>query len=374
MMGILSAFGFLGILSILVWIAALVLSAGMIKHPRRLYFSCIALPLALLALLLAKITSGYVSDIQPDRTEELRKARELQQQMIREGEQPNSVVASRMQFAEDSNLPSAEVSSPYAEFTSQEPAYRAGGKKARSGEKPTEVEEFESGSGRTLPAKELAVANRLDVWNLTAARFSVFACLLFIPFYYLRPFNRLSEPRFPLPFAGRFVDWLSPKASTQRLSNSGPGEVRNLMLKALHKGETFLWFNDGDPKIPDDQFRLQWKNVRIFPIPRLPEPTSAESLEFVFESLWFGRGYAILPEPSRWPDVASRLRYLLEYRARHRARCRRSFWIVLPASRFSSDWLADMETLAKATNCRLLVVAEPVAETPSRLQSAPASN
>ena len=234
-----SYFGAVGLASIAAWAAALALLALGARHRRRQYGYLAALGIAALALVLAHINSRAVSAIATDRTEELQAARARQRQA-----RAAETATSGPRFAEDP----APVDDPAV------PAYRLAGKQQReSGKKQplvaneTEPTTAATPARRVMKEADVVRANRLDRYNLLAARSTLGLVLLLVLWDYVARFNRTFESWWPLPIGGKWLDALSHKSHSVFLVSPPERFCRELLERVVRRGETFIYCGATDP-------------------------------------------------------------------------------------------------------------------------------
>jgi hypothetical protein len=266
-----------------------------------------------------------------------------------------------------------------------EPEYRKRGKQQREAGKrqpiadvaavlPAEPEEHV----RLMHEPDLLMANRLDRWNLFAARLALVLSTLLLGLDYLRRFNTTLRAYFPLPITGRWLDSLLPKTHSAILAASNQADVRAYLKRAVRKGETFLCFGNLDPWPDSAVPRLRAGPFTLWGLGKLVYGADdvPRGGEFVFDAVWFNRYCFVVPDPLAGRDLLHELCGYLHSRKLTGASARRTVNVVwafetLPAP----EDLAALPELSRDTNFKfLLVAAHPlpadVAETFEEVQTA----
>jgi len=258
-----------GLLSVALWLLALLLLACFSCSRRRTVMFGAAFLLSLLAVYSARINSATVSAIRPDRTAEVEAERLRQQQLIEAARQREGV--SRVRFAEDRGLDRLDLAGVETKKANniyeaaamgmdvEQFSYRERGRQERAaGRQRDDVRELIDGvkksdelttqqQARVLPAAELAVANRLDRTNLLLVRIVLLLTVLALLLDYLLRFNSTLRPLYPLPLAGRILDWLVPKTYSALVPTKLPALIQNYMRNVVRRGEVFIYLGDDDP-------------------------------------------------------------------------------------------------------------------------------
>ncbi len=300
-------FGFVGITSSVLWIAAVViLIAAFPIRPLRTLAYFAALLLAVLGFALAQVNSNAVSAIEVDRTEELKEAAERQRDMRKK--MVATDYASQIKFAEDSPQGKAATQPAAAAGQPQEYGYKAAGKQKREeGKKREEAalaemtptsqpsEEAQS-NARKMPEADVIAANNYDRANLGGARLALLAAVLMIVYDYLNRFNSTTRGYFPLPVAGRFVDSLFPKTHAVYFQTGDRARVKSYLETVVRKGESFLYFGPVDPWPSSHSIgRLRIATRRLLPLPKRTINVEGRAIEdeTAFEDAWMGRACAV---------------------------------------------------------------------------------
>ncbi len=316
-----------GVLSILGWLAALILLVVFYRRPRRRNVPyVVALGLALLGFAFGHLNSTSISRIRTDMTDKLNEARAMQEEASRQlvQERRQQGLLDDIHFAEDDktdiiereresdakksiyelasegksdlvekrqteleagksseyeqwlggrrqeSVPPGQVGpavdpEPGAGVALDEPpqddetalarfAYRQEGKKERAaGRKARDTvvrkamtqEEFVG--GRVMQTPDVLRAQRFDRINLFFCRNTLWLALLLLLLDYLFRANRTFWTVWPLPLAGRLLDYFYPKEHAVLMEPESPAFLKGYMETATRKGESFLYFGESDP-------------------------------------------------------------------------------------------------------------------------------
>ena len=182
----------------------------------------------------------------------------------------------------------------------------------------------------TMSEADVAKAHRLDRWNLGATRFLILAAVLLLTVDYLRRANKYALASFPLPLPSAWLNSFTPippvvvRPKTPR--RSMPSELGWL----AKRGDSFVYLTD---KPADAAAALAY--LESLPKRRRPQVlrvTDGISDEFVFESLWFGRGSFVVDSAARAHLLLDKFNERLEQRRATRARVSQTAHIVWDVS------------------------------------------
>ena len=373
-----------GILSILAWIAALVLLLGFYRDRRRTTVYWIALGIMALAMGLGELNSRSIAAIRVDRSAEEEAMRERQREVRQEEYQRMLQQTSGIRFAEDApgdELDPAGMRSDRqmgvyeqaARGMADEPAYRQGGPRERvvdgenqgivgSSEGEPTTEGFTTEEPRMLVESALLEAQRWDRANRFALQALFLLSLGAVLADYLYRFNCTSQPYAPLPISGPLVDHLLPKNSLSpaemMLREQGKKTYSETVLR---KGETFCLFSPEDPW-PDEDALSRWpewvEKAGLFNT-RIPKQTfpglPGGDEEYILESLWFNRACFCLTTPFQQPDWAETFEQFLLYRVRTQARARQTIHFIFTGIQPPApETLARWRRLGAETNAFVL--------------------
>ena len=365
-------FGPVGIASIAAWLLALAMALLFILYWRKSKVCTAALVLAIAGLGLSLINSDNVSAIRIDFSQELLAAQQRADREAAEEEQPAKPdEADALQEAKR-----AEAAEKAPADDELQGDYRRRGKVERDeGKTVTEKINTESTGTedrpvqqnvRTMKMHEVEQANRFDRLNLFCARWTLYLTVLLVVVDYFRRFNKPFESYMPLPLGGRLVDSLFPKSHTV-CARGDARRWKQFLLRAVRKGETFIYFCREDPSLPAAQrpsLPAALKRLpRFVPVPwRLEKVTCTNGSgdfddEFLFESAWFGRYCFVLTGDG--PPALARLNGLadfLELRRQTRASAAHTVNVLWDLdSPIPEDTLDRLLPLCRETNFRLIL-------------------
>ena len=192
----------------------------------------------------------------------------------------------------------------------------------------------------TMSEADVAKAHRLDRWNLGATRFLILAAVLLLTVDYLRRANKYALASFPLPLPSAWLNSFTPippvvvRPKTPR--RSMPSELGWL----AKRGDSFVYLAD-NAAAADAALAALPKRRR----PQVLRITDAISDEFVFESLWFGRGSFVVDSAARAVLLLASFNERFEQRRSTRARVGQTAHIVWDVSTPIPE--ATRETLVK---------------------------
>lgn len=192
----------------------------------------------------------------------------------------------------------------------------------------------------TMSEADVAKAHRLDRWNLGITRFLILAAVLLLTVDYLRRANKYALASFPLPLPSAWLNSFTPippvvvRPKTPR--RSMPSELGWL----TKRGDSFVYLTD-NAAAADAALAALPKRRR----PQVLRITDAISDEFVFESLWFGRGSFVVDSAARAVSLLAIFNERFEQRRSTRARVGQTAHIVWDVSTPIPE--ATRETLVK---------------------------
>lgn len=205
---------------------------------------------------------------------------------------------------------------------------------------------------------DVATANRLDRWNLATTRFLVLAAVLILAADYLRRANIYARASLPLPLPSVWLNSMTPMPPLvirpQPPRRSIPAELEWL----ARRGDSFVYLTDNPATASAALTHLETHPKRRQPpqILRVADGKDCVSDEFVFESLWFGRGSFVVDSAARVESMLAHFTAQLEERRTTRAKVTQTAHVVWDLS--SSLPEATRETfvkLAQATGFSLTI-------------------
>jgi hypothetical protein len=407
-------FGIQGALALLLLLAAIFVAFNYIRSNVYHRYLLRALLLAALSCLLAYLASHRVSSIEIDRSVEIKEAVSKQLKLRGGDDKDGFKIASRMHFAEDSpedkldlaGIKSAEKQSIYQRAMAEAEEkyeYKKRGKQKRtvavatnvnSDEAissivgPASVEKVEKSGALLMPRNVVESADRLDVALKTSTLLVLMIILCSLIYNYLSKFNLLVGHLVPVPISGWWLDRLFPKSRSVAFVSEDADMLQKTLENIVRKGETFLCF--GFPQLPS------LKNLQKIPLEKLPlqkitkclsprfikkitvekncmpvyefsQNAKPFSSEFIFENAWFNRACSLLKDASLAEQHFAAFCSFLKNRALATARARRTINLFIDSTliQVPAEKIAELLTLAKNTNCRLVFVAASRAALPA---------
>lgn len=349
MISLMTCFGWTGFLSSAAWLAAAVLALASLRRARPERRLAAALGVAVLGAALASWHAARVADFRLDQSDEIRAAREAQQQA--EG------ALERARARTD-----GEVSVRFAEDDAGgvEPAYRKGGKQRRDAGKTradtpdlalseTHGEQDAAPAVVSLRLPDYQLANRLNRANWTLSRLVLLGLLGLLLRDYLKRFNDPERAYAPLPIAGWWgMDQLAAGSLRVGWNEVTDEAVKRRMETVIRQGRSFVYFGDrlgaGAPAL--ERLCLgRWRGCATRLLRWGDEAQTPRDPEFVLDGVWFGRHQMVVPAAGAEALLAALLPRL-EERAKLRARARGLPHVVWAAGACADE--AMLERFAKA--------------------------
>lgn len=151
--------------------------------------------------------------------------------------------------------------------------YRKGAKKQRAANRKEKVsviqqivKKEEHVGGRLMKESDVMRAQRLDRINLVFCRASLWITLLMLLADYFFRANQTFWTVWPLPVAGRLLDYFHPKRHAVLVEKESRAFIKGYLETAIRKGESFLYFGEEELWQAPALLRLR--------LPPLPEACS----------------------------------------------------------------------------------------------------
>jgi hypothetical protein len=376
-----------GLLSVAVWVAALVFVSRPVKTRWRTVRFWQCLGLLLVSFWLADLRFMQISRLRVDQRRELAEAEERLETRTAAKEAAAARAAAAEAGAED---PDAVYEAAAAGVTEEEVRhYRSRGKVEREEGKRVEdktiaamekkTEQKIEASSKLYRANEI---HRMKRWARGNRRWTVlllWTLAAVTAVDYLRRLNTAADAYLPVPICGRWLWFLGRPALRVEATPAAADAVRPWLESVVRKGETFIYFGRRDPWDPAaGPDRATWHEVDrraalpqlVIPVPRdrvtlefLPlrrvaarGAPHAETMDDTFESAWFRRYcFVVVPDGSAGAWLAQ-LRDFLHRRAVVLASARRPMNLVwdVPGA-LDDDALNDLLFMCGEINCRLVV-------------------
>jgi hypothetical protein len=241
-----------GVVSIVAWLAGLLMLARNWRHPERTRLYWTAFALSAFALMSANRNLENMAMIGLDQSAE------LQAQEKRSQEEPDDGKAAQSNDVDAvaEGTATGGVVIVESEKAPEVPLYRQEGKVEREdgkklGDKTiaqaAEVEEEEELASRTLTAIHLFRANHYARMYTALARLLFWGALIFCLVDYLAKFNSTFGAYCILPIACRFVDSFCRKSHSVLIRNASKEAVIHYLERCVRKGESFIYYGPNDP-------------------------------------------------------------------------------------------------------------------------------
>jgi hypothetical protein len=176
-----------------------------------------------------------------------------------------------------------------------------------------------------MEKKDVALAKRLDKFNLRLSRWAIWFGLGFILVDYLRRFHDYDDSYFPLPIPDAITRAFSPVHAVQQRPAQPRREMIDECATLIRQGATFLCLTDDErlsEELPDQLNRLPFGKINVEVLPTSYHGQDL-TVDFVFEELWFGRTAFIETDPLRTHELLARFSKLLADRRASGAHARR---------------------------------------------------
>ncbi|MCE9520151.1 MAG: hypothetical protein K8R87_11450, partial [Verrucomicrobia bacterium] len=204
---------------------------------------------------------------------------------------------------------------------------------------------------------DVATAHRLDRWNLAITRFLILAAVLILVADYLRRANIYSLATFPLRLPSVLLNSMTPMPPLVNRSHSPRRSIPEELEWLARRGDSFVYLTDNPAAASAALAHFESRQKRKRPqVLRVTDGQDAISDEFVFESLWFGRGSFVVDSIERMEYMLPRFIKRLEQRRATRARVRQTAHIVWDVSAPLPESAREtLVNLARSTGFSLLL-------------------
>lgn len=383
-------FQVIGILSIVLWAGAAVLVAWY-GRTRRQTHCLVALGLAALGMVLARVNSAHVSAIKLDQREEIAAAMKANKEAA-EAESKTGSVVNAVKFAEGDPEEAA------LSYRKQGKQVRTPGKRVAKPAEGLTVAET-APQERLMHEPDLLRANFLDRVNLLLAKGVLWLALLIVVVDYLARLNSTASGRWPLPITGHWLDSVFSKTHAVLIgAGAGGGTQANCRAfacrrpghaderrpykeadktdltpvayaeRAVKKGESFIYFGSGDPW--PGREALARVTIGKWPVWRLPklnygDETAIADGEYALDAAWFNRCGVVVTGPHNALPMLATLITRLSERHQAGAVARHTVHLMWALPQVPSvDVLAPLVILARDMNLKVAVwTDEPLPDT-----------
>jgi len=379
-------FSTLGYVSVALWLAVpVVWLLHAIIRPRR-WLCHLALGVAMLAYVPAKINSlTYVNRIRIDRSEEIAAAQARQEAARKAAEASRAGEVAHVRFAEDDagdfldegGMDEADRKymasfgeDAVPEWKKEKKVRTATPKQDDSLEAmlDTSTEEQKgvdavvaaqaAAEPIMMPEKQKLLANRLDGLNLKLIRWLILIGAGVVVWDYLKRVNRYEEAYLPLPLPSKWVNDLTPLPPVRTWPKPQRRTLPEELAWLVRKGDTFLYLTDDKQAaaaLPEQTWRMPRLHVGPVDIIHVTGGRPVGD-DFIFETLWYGRSSFVVDSAARAGPLLARILDLLAERKASRACTRQTVHLVwdMPAPP-AVNTLQTFQRLAAATGFSLVV-------------------
>lgn len=201
-------------------------------------------------------------------------------------------------------------------------------------------------------------AQKLDSLNLQAIRWLCLLGVLICISDYLRRANVYGKASFALPLPSSWLNWFTPLPSlVQRPSIKEP-DMSDELRRLTARGDSFLYLGTDEEcssSVPSELNRLFGRFLPV-EIIHLTDDAGLMDDDFVFDSLWFGRGSYVVDSQKRADSLLQRFEALLEERSKVRAKVRQSVHLVFaPSLEVPRPQLEKLTRLSQLTGFSILL-------------------
>lgn len=379
-------FSFPGYVSVLLWLIVPVLWALHFRARPKRWLCHIALGIALAAYILARVNSiTYVNRIQLDQSAQIAAEQAKFDAAKKAAEDARGDDVAKIKFAEDTSgdyLDKAgmdESDLKYMEKLEEDaaPEWKKA-KKERSTEKKEdnsiealigakkETEGIEAevaavseeSSPVLMVEKDKMLANRLDAMNLSLIRLVLLTGLVVVVVDYLRRINVYREAYLPLPLPGSWLNSFVPVPPVFRRPSPARRSVPEELSWLTQRGEVFVYMTDNRESAEAVPSLLPRIGRRFLPVEviRAGKDDALVTEEFVFETLWYGRGSFVVDTFERSEQLLGWFVEFMQRRKEKRAKTRQTVYVIWDMDVPLEDtWQADFAKLAEATGVSLFL-------------------
>ncbi len=379
-------FSLIGYLSVLLWVSVPVLWAIIRLRRNSRWLCSIALGVALLSFVCAKINSKtHVNRIEPDLSGQMAEMQAKDEARRKAAEDGRGEDVAQIRFAEDASgdfldkagMDQADLKYLESANQSSEPGWKKakknrsaggqgdgdldsmlGGEKAITGVATDKLKEGAGPEPILMKDADMAMAHRLDGLNLTVIKVMILLAILMVIFDYLRRANIYQIASRPFPFPSAWVNGFTPIPPLVVRPLPARRSITDELAWLAKRGDSFVYVtNDRQlaTGIPSSLPRLG-KSRRPVEVLHVTSESGEFDDDFIFEALWFGRSCFVVDSPERAMRMLGRFRELLEQRKSVRAKVSQTAHIVWDATQpLPESQTLALSRLAKATGLSLFL-------------------
>ena len=205
-----------------------------------------------------------------------------------------------------------------------------------------------------LSEADAATARQMDRWNLAMTRFLILAAVLLLSVDYLRRANNYSLASLPLRLPSAWLNSFTPMPPLVLRPRPPRRNIPRELEWLARRGDPFVYLTDSPADADAALAHLESLPQRRRP--QILRVSDGISDEFVFESLWFGRGSFVVDSAARAESLLASFNGLLEQRRSTRARVTQTAHIVWDVSHPLSETTREpLVKLAQVTGFSLLL-------------------
>ena len=374
-----NSFSIIGYLSVLLWLAV---PAVWLLHRRFSLPGWLALGLAIPSLFLATLNSRtHVNRIEVEQAEETVNQLDIAAAKRKAVEAARGGEVADIRFAEDGDddfIDKAGMDDADRKYLdsiaeSNEPAWKGrkkkrgeaqdesgdlddmlGGKEVISGLKSDSLETEETKRAPIFMSESHKMtADRLDSLNLSASRIAVLLGLLLFVIDYLSRANSYTRASFPLPLPASWLNAFHPLPSVLHRPDPPRRSLSEELAWLAKRGDVFICFTKDASVLPASLPRIG-KNTA--PIDLIHVDSDRITDEFIFETLWYGRGCFAVDSIDRINSLFGFIYTELMQRSAVRARSKFNVHIVWSIDQpLHEDDVADFGNLARSAGFSLFI-------------------
>ena len=228
-----------------------------------------------------------------------------------------------------------------------------GGKEVISGVKSDAIAEKEKREPILMSESHKMAADRLDGMNLDAARIAILLGLMILIVDYLSRANSYARAAYPAPLPASWINAFNPFPAVVRRPNPARRSLLEELAWLTKRGDVFVCFTKDASAFPSSLPRIgkSLANVDVLYVDR-----ELISDEFIFESIWYGRGSFVIDSQARIDRLFAYIYTQLDQRIFLRARSKFNVHLVWNTDQvLHEEDIAAFENLARKTGFSLFI-------------------
>ena len=179
----------------------------------------------------------------------------------------------------------------------------------------------------------VAMANRLDHWNLRLTRMLLLLSIGLLALDYLRRANVYAEASLPLALPSTWLNAVSPPPPVFVRPDPPRRPMPDELAWMIRRGDPLVYLTDDPAAADESTSKLEFLTRKPggMEILKLGAGCAIDD-DFVFDALWFGRASFVVDSRERAERMLGRFVELLQLRKSTRARTRQTVHVVWDSS------------------------------------------